>query len=69
MDKILDSLDKLAHRPLAEATAMPRDIYISPEILQHERERIFAQDWICTGRADEIPNIGDYLTFDLCDQP
>lgn len=69
MEKILDSLDKLAHRPLAEATAMPRDIYISPEILQHERERIFAQDWICAGRADEIPNIGDYLTFDLCDQP
>ena len=69
MEKILDSLDKLAHRPLAEATAMPREIYISPEILQHERERIFAQDWICAGRADEIPNIGDYLTFDLCDQP
>jgi phenylpropionate dioxygenase-like ring-hydroxylating dioxygenase large terminal subunit len=69
MEKILDCLDKLAHRPLAEATAMPRDIYISPEILQHERERIFAQDWICAGRADEIPNIGDYLTFDLCDQP
>lgn len=69
MDRILDSLDALARKPLAEATAMPRDVYTSPEILQREYERIFAHEWICVGRADEIPNIGDYLTFDLCDQP
>ncbi|MDB2390143.1 Rieske 2Fe-2S domain-containing protein [Alphaproteobacteria bacterium] len=69
MDKLLDSLKALAGKPLAKATAMPRDIYISPEIHQLERELIFAHDWICAGRADEIPNIGDYLTFDLCEQP
>lgn len=69
MDEILDSLKILAQKPLAEAKALPRDVYISPEILDHELEHIFAYDWICAGRHDEIPNIGDYLTFDLGDQP
>ena len=65
----LAALKELAAKPLASATAMPKDMYISTSIFQLEIERLFHGEWICAGRSDEIPNSGDYMSFDLCDQP
>jgi choline monooxygenase len=66
---VLAELKTLASQPLSNATAMPKDLYVSPEILTHEIERLFYSEWICAGRSDEIGNPGDYMSFDLCDQP
>ena len=30
-----------------------------------ERQKIFSHEWICVGRADELPGHGDYLTHDV----
>ena len=65
----LAALKELAAKPLASATTMPKDMYVSPSIFQLEIERLFHGEWICAGRTDEIPNSGDYMSFDLCDQP
>jgi len=65
----LAALKELAATPLSTATAMPKDMYVSADIYQLERERLFHREWICAGRSDEIPNAGDYMSFDLCDQP
>ncbi len=69
LDEILSSLRELAARPLAKATAPPKALYTSADVLDCERERIFATEWICAGRADEIANPGDYMTFELGPQP
>lgn len=34
--------------------------YISPDWYEKEREKIFRKVWLCVGREDEIPNVGDY---------
>ncbi len=65
----LAALKELAATPLSSATAMPKDMYVSADVYQLERERLFHREWICAGRSDEIPNTGDYMSFDLCDQP
>lgn len=39
--------------------------YTSLEVYDAERERIWWGDWICVGRAEEVPNPGDYLTRDV----
>jgi len=65
----LATLKKLADTPLALATAMPKDMYVSPDICGLEIERLFNSEWICAGRSDEIPNPGDYMSFDICNQP
>src|SRR4029453_2231967 len=36
--------------------------YWSPEIYEHELETIFLREWICVGREEEIPNVGDFFT-------
>ena len=66
---MLETLKVLSERPLAEATAPPKDLYTHPEICDLEQERIFARSWLCAGRADEVPAPGDYMTFELGPQP
>jgi len=58
-----------AGAPFHHARAMRPSVYTSPEILTRERERIFAREWICIGRAGAIASPGDYLTCEIADQP
>jgi glycine betaine catabolism A len=44
--------------------SLPRDAYLAEAHYAHERERIFFREWFCVGRAEALPNSGDYL---LCD--
>lgn len=43
------------------ATTLPARWYISDEIFDEERERIFADRWICAGRAETLAAPGDYF--------
>jgi phenylpropionate dioxygenase-like ring-hydroxylating dioxygenase large terminal subunit len=49
-------------RPELEASTLPPHYYWSPEIYEHELETIFLREWICVGREEEIPNVGDFFT-------
>ncbi len=39
--------------------------YRSPEIFARERERIFARDWICAGRLEQVERGGDFFTVEI----
>ena len=65
----LDALQSVARQPLPQATAMPKDMYVSAEILALEHHRIFESGWLYAGRTDELPHIGDYMTFEHGSQP
>ena len=41
---------------------LPRHFYADPEFYRRELERFYFNRWICAGRADQIPNAGDYFT-------
>ena len=69
VDEVLTSLKKLAATPLEAATAPPKAIYTLPDITAHEMDRIFASEWLCAGRANELPNPGDYMAFECGAQP
>jgi len=55
--------------PFAQARAMPKSVYTSPEFLQQEQKHIFGKDWLCAGRAETLPNPGDYLTLTIAAEP
>ena len=67
-DAFLASLEDSV-RPTAEAVTLPADIYRSPEWFAFEQATIFEHEWLCVGRADRIPEIGDYFTVTLLDEP
>ena len=43
------------------ATTLPARYYTDPILFKDEVERFFCQTWVCVGRADQIPNAGDYF--------
>ena len=46
---------------------LPTRRFYSPEFLDFEKERLWPRVWHLVGRAAEIPNSGDWLTYDLHD--
>ncbi|MDO9637073.1 MAG: Rieske 2Fe-2S domain-containing protein [Pseudotabrizicola sp.] len=56
-------------QPFERATAMPKSVYTSPEFAALEEQHIFARDWLCAGRADALPEPGDYLTMEISGEP
>ena len=55
--------------PFNQALAMPKSVYTSAEFLAQEQKHVFGQDWLCAGRADALPNAGDYLTMEIAGEP
>src|SRR5436305_863279 len=56
-------------RPLEEAETLPPFCYSSDAFFRREVERIFMKVWNFIGRADRIPNPGDYFTLDFVGVP
>ena len=50
---------------MAFETTLPGRFFHDPAIFAREQERIFGQLWSCVGRADALPNPGDYRTVEL----
>ena len=55
--------------PFAQARAMPKSVYTSAEFLDREQDHIFRKDWLCAGRAEALPDPGDYLTMQIAGEP
>jgi choline monooxygenase len=66
---LLSLLKEAAAQPADHARALPGGLYTSEHIYKLEQQRIFRRGWLCAGRAAEIPNVGDYLTFSIAGQP
>ena len=55
--------------PVAEAQGLPPVIYTSDEFLEFEKRSLFDHDWLCVGRASQVPNPGDWFSVILNDEP
>ncbi|CAM3714636.1 aromatic ring-hydroxylating dioxygenase subunit alpha [Cohnella lubricantis] len=52
-----------------EARSMPAEVYTSQAFFDFEKEAVFARNWLCVGRQEQIPNPGDYYTIQINDDP
>lgn len=69
VDELLRDMRAAADRPVREAVTLPPKAYANDDLYELEVERIFRSEWMCVGRADEVPNPGDYASVDLCGDP
>jgi Rieske 2Fe-2S family protein len=44
---------------------LPREAYFADAVWRAEKERIFAHEWVCAGREEQLPGAGDYLVLDV----
>ena len=68
-DALFDELRAIAADPADRWRSLPPAAYCSAELFALEAEHLFYRGWVLVGRADQIPKAGDYLCFDLIDEP
>ena len=67
---VLDpSLYASTRLPVMDAETLPPLAYTSEEFYAREVESIFMKEWNYIGRADYIPDPGDYVTLELVGVP
>ena len=61
------SIDTAAAEELSEPMTIGVDAYISEDYARAERDKLWRKVWQQVGRVEEIPEVGDYLTYDILD--
>ena len=54
---------------IASASTLPSRYYFDPEILQREKDRLFARTWQVVGWREQAATPGDYFTCELAGEP
>jgi phenylpropionate dioxygenase-like ring-hydroxylating dioxygenase large terminal subunit len=55
-------------RPVDESGRIVKEAYYKPEYVELEKARFWPRVWQMACRAEEIPEVGDYLTYDIADE-
>ncbi|WP_370462870.1 aromatic ring-hydroxylating dioxygenase subunit alpha [Ruegeria sp. PrR005] len=66
---LLDGLKKTASLPADRPMGLHGAYYTSPDLFEMEKATVLRAGWHCLGRADEIPQAGDYFAARLLDEP
>jgi phenylpropionate dioxygenase-like ring-hydroxylating dioxygenase large terminal subunit len=65
---ILDALPPYAGHEAA-APMLPPPCYTSPAFFAFERETVFAKNWVCVGRIDQLAAPGDAFSVSVAGEP
>src|SRR3954451_20147193 len=52
---------------LNEPVRVPVEAYISEDYVRAERDKLWRKVWQQVGRLEEIPEVGNFLTYDILD--
>ncbi len=66
---VLEDLQEAAAVAFEDARPIPPAVNHSTAFLDLERQAVFEREWICVGRADELPSPGDFLTHEIAGAP
>ncbi|MCB2079941.1 MAG: Rieske (2Fe-2S) protein, partial [Novosphingobium sp.] len=60
LGKIVEATDELQ-----APVNVPAEAYISEDYARAEQDRLWRKVWLQAGRAEDIPNVGDFITYDI----
>jgi phenylpropionate dioxygenase-like ring-hydroxylating dioxygenase large terminal subunit len=52
---------------LSQPLTYPVEAHLSKEYARAERDKLWPKVWQMAGRVEEMPNVGDYFTYDILD--
>jgi len=71
-DAVLESAEIEApagtETPTVKPAIIPIEAYTSQDYARLENERLWGKVWQTTCRLEEIPNVGDFVTYDIMDE-
>ncbi|MBD3885600.1 Rieske 2Fe-2S domain-containing protein [Phormidium tenue FACHB-886] len=62
--EVLATLD-ISDKPVDEARVLSPKAYFSEAFFEFEKEAVFMHSWLCVGRVQQIPRIGDFMSLTL----
>ncbi|MDE8651287.1 aromatic ring-hydroxylating oxygenase subunit alpha [Novosphingobium album (ex Liu et al. 2023)] len=57
--------EKIVSEELSEPLTFPVDAYVSREYAEAEADRLWSKVWQQAGRVEEIPQVGNYITYNI----
>ncbi len=67
VDEIIDLYNP--NDPIEEAWTIPAPWYVDPRVMELELRTTFARTWQLAGRADQVREPGQYVTWELAGEP
>ena len=64
----LESLRK-SHGTFVDSIGLPPEVYSDAAFHDFEMEAVFGAEWLCVGRQEQIPEVGDYLSATRAGEP
>ena len=58
--------ENLVSDDLSEPLIYPAEAFISREYAEAEPERLWSKVWQQAGRVEELKQVGDYITYNIC---
>src|SRR5579862_845662 len=68
MNKPANVSANISVEELSEPLTYPVEAFLSPEYAKAEATRLWPRVWQMAGRVEEIPEVGDYITYDILDE-
>ena len=69
LNAMQEQLQSLAALPKEAPYGLSGEFYTSQDFFEWEKATVLKQGWHCLGRADEVPNEGDFYTLNLLGEP
>ncbi len=63
----VESLVPAAAKSESSEFMIPKENYLSPEVARLEKDRLWPKVWQMAGRLEQIPSVGNYITYDIGD--
>jgi phenylpropionate dioxygenase-like ring-hydroxylating dioxygenase large terminal subunit len=67
MEDVMKDSGDFANETLSEPVIYPVEAYVSEEYARAERDRLWRKVWLQVGRVEDIPEVGDYITYEILD--
>ncbi|TGD71817.1 aromatic ring-hydroxylating dioxygenase subunit alpha [Mangrovimicrobium sediminis] len=64
MNEVVKHVDKPQDES-AEPVIFPVEAYISEDYAKAERDKLWRKVWLQAGRVEDIPEVGNYITYDI----
>ncbi len=64
---VVNKAAEISVEDLAEPLTYPVEAFLSPEYAKAEADRLWARVWQMAGRLEEVPEVGNFITYDIGD--
>jgi Rieske 2Fe-2S family protein len=64
----MDAEPRPTPTPMPSRRTLPARYYTDPAYFRRELERFYGAHWFCVGRAERVPDRGDYIRFEIGDE-